>query len=250
MTTPPRPAGRASGPADASTDPADAARSATGTAAFVRLLLDSEVVRFGGFVGRSGRRMPYFIDAGRFRTGRQLDQLGSAYAAAIAARFGDRVDVLFGPAYKGIPLAVTAGVALARDHGLDVGVCFDRKEPKDHGEGGTLIGHQLVDGDRVVIVEDVTTAGTSIRASLPMLRAQADVEVVGLVVGVDRRERGRTDRSALTELSEEFGLETVALATIDDIIAHLTASPGADGPHLGPDDLARIAAYRAEHGAR
>jgi orotate phosphoribosyltransferase len=219
------------------------------TAAFIQLLLDSEVVRFGDFVGKSGRRMPYFIDAGRFRTGAQLGRLGSAYAATIADAFGDRVDVLFGPAYKGIPLAVTAGVALARDHDLDVGVCFDRKEAKDHGEGGLLVGHQLRDGDRVVIVEDVTTAGTSVRASVPMLRAQADVEVVGLVVGVDRRERGRTDRSALAELGEEFGLTTVALATIDDIIAHLRGVEVEGLPVLGAADLERIAAYRAEHGA-
>lgn len=219
------------------------------TAAFIRLLLDSEVVRFGDFVGKSGRRMPYFIDAGRFRTGAQLDRLGSAYAATIAAAFGDGVDVLFGPAYKGIPLAVTAGVALAREHGQDVGVCFDRKEAKDHGEGGVLVGQQLTDGDRVVIVEDVTTAGTSVRDSVPMLRAQADVEVVGLVVGVDRRERGRTPRSALAELAEEFGLTTVALATIDDIIEHLQGAEVAGDPVLGADDLARIQAYRAEHGA-
>ncbi|MFU8839126.1 MAG: orotate phosphoribosyltransferase [Nitriliruptoraceae bacterium] len=220
------------------------------TTAFIQLLLDSEVVRFGDFVGKSGRRMPYFIDAGRFRTGAQLDRLGAAYAAAIVEAFGDGVDVLFGPAYKGIPLAVTAGVALARDHHLDVGVCFDRKEAKDHGEGGILVGHQLRDGDRVVIVEDVTTAGTSVRASVPMLRAQADVAVVGLVVGVDRRERGRTERSALVELAEEFDLRAVALATIDDIVDHLAGVEADGGAVLGAGDLERIAAYRREHGAR
>jgi orotate phosphoribosyltransferase len=219
------------------------------TAAFIQLLLDSEVVRFGDFVGKSGRRMPYFIDAGRFRTGAQLDRLGTAYAAVIAETFGAGVDVLFGPAYKGIPLAVTAGVALAREHHLDVGVCFDRKEAKDHGEGGLLVGHQLRDGDRIVIVEDVTTAGTSVRASVPMLRAQADVEVVGLVVGVDRRERGQTERSALAELAEEFDLTTVALATIDDIIDHLRGVEVDGRAVLGPADLERITAYRREHGA-
>lgn len=219
------------------------------TAAFIQLLLDSEVVRFGDFVGKSGRRMPYFIDAGRFRTGAQLARLGSAYADAIAETFGDEVDVLFGPAYKGIPLAVTAGVALARGQGRDVGVCFDRKEVKDHGEGGVLVGHQLRDGDRVVIVEDVTTAGTSVRASVPMLRAQADVEVIGLVVGVDRRERGRSERSALVELAEEFSLTTVALATVDDIIEHLRGVEVDGHPVLTRGDLERIATYRAEHGA-
>ena len=191
------------------------------TAAYVRFMVACDVLQFGDFVGKSGRRMPYFINAGRYRSGAQLATLGRFYAAAVQEAFGDGVDVLFGPAYKGIPLAVTAGIALADHHGRDVGVCFDRKEVKDHGEGGSIVGHQLRDGDRVVIVEDVTTAGTSVRNSVPLLRAQADVEVVGLVVGVDRRERGNTDRSALVELADEYGLLPVALATIDDIVTHL-----------------------------
>jgi orotate phosphoribosyltransferase len=133
--------------------------------------------------------------------------------------FGHDVDVVFGPAYKGIPLAVTTAIALHHDHGRDVGFCFDRKEAKDHGEGGRLVGHPLADGDRVVIVEDVTTAGTSIRATVPKLREAADVDLRGLVVGVDRRERGTAPTSrALDELSEDLGIETVALATIDDIV--------------------------------
>lgn len=219
------------------------------TAAFLRFMVSCGVLRFGDFVGKSGRRMPYFIDAGRYRSGQQLAILGGYYAAAIEEAFGDGVDVLFGPAYKGIPLAVTTGIALAEQHGRDLGVCFDRKETKDHGEGGQLIGHQLRDGDRVAIVEDVTTAGTSIRASVPLLRAQADVEVVGLVVGVDRRERGVTPRSALEELAEEFDLHTVALATIDDIVTHLADAEVDGAPVLTSADLERIAAYRAEHGA-
>ena len=219
------------------------------TARFVRFMVDTGVLRFGDFVGKSGRRMPYFIDAGRYRTGAQLAQLGRFYAASIAAHFGEDVDVLFGPAYKGIPLAVTTGIALAAEHDLDVGVAFDRKEAKDHGEGGSIIGHQLRDGDRVVIVEDVTTAGTSVRASVPLLRSQADVEVVGLVVGVDRRERGTTERSALVELAEEFGLATVSLATIDDIVEQLTDVEIDGRAVLDADDLERIEAYRANHGA-
>jgi orotate phosphoribosyltransferase len=220
------------------------------TAAYVRFMVDCDVLQFGDFVGKSGRRMPYFINAGRYRSGAQLATLGRFYAATIEEAFGDGVDVLFGPAYKGIPLAVTAGIALAERHGRDIGICFDRKEVKDHGEGGSLIGHQLHDGDRVVIIEDVTTAGTSVRHSVPLLRAQADVEVVGLVVGVDRRERGSTDRSALAELADEYGLRTVALATIDDIVAHLHGVEVDGAPVLTEADLERIERYRAEHGAR
>jgi orotate phosphoribosyltransferase len=218
-------------------------------ARFVEFMVRCDVLTFGDFVARSGRRTPYFVNAGRYRTGAQVRELGRFYAEAIEEAFGDDVDVLFGPAYKGIPLAVTTSIALHEVHGRDVAFCFDRKEAKDHGEGGALIGHQLADGDRVVIVEDVTTAGTSVRATVPLLRATADVEVVGLVVGVDRREHGtRRDVSALDELSQELGLTTVALATIDDIVSHL-ATAEVDGRRvLSDDDLGRIAAYRAEHG--
>lgn len=219
------------------------------TERFVRFMVECDVLRFGDFVAKSGRRMPYFIDAGRYRSGGQLAALGAFYAAAIEDSFGDEVDVLFGPAYKGIPLAVATGIALDRDHDRDVGVAFDRKEAKDHGEGGRLIGHQPRDGDRIVIVEDVTTAGTSVRESVPLLRAQADVEVIGLVVGVDRRERGTGATSALDELAAEFDLRTVALATIDDIVRLLTGVVVDGTPVLSPADLERIAAYRQEHGA-
>ncbi|MEX0705565.1 MAG: orotate phosphoribosyltransferase [Nitriliruptoraceae bacterium] len=212
--------------------------------AFVDFLWESDVVTFGDFVVKSGRRTPYFLDSGRYRNASQLARLGAFYADVIAREFGDGVDLLFGPAYKGIPLAVTTGIALYERHGHDVGVCFDRKEAKDHGEGGSLVGAVPQDGTRVVIVEDVTTAGTSIRQTVPMLRAVADVDLVGLVVGVDRQERGtRQDISALEELGEELGLRTVALATIDDVVARL-------GPQLDQDVLDRIAAYRAEYGPR
>jgi orotate phosphoribosyltransferase len=217
--------------------------------AFVEFMVRCDVLRFGDFVGKSGRAMPYFVNAGRYRTGRQIAELGRYYADAVAHSFGDEVDVLFGPAYKGIPLAVTTAIALAERHGKDVGFCFDRKEEKDHGEGGSLVGHPLADGDRVVIVEDVTTAGTSVRATVPLLRAAADVEVIGLVVGVDRRERGGTQGiSALDELGAELGLRTVSLVTIDDIVGHLTATEVDGQQVLGPDDLERIAAYRARYG--
>jgi orotate phosphoribosyltransferase len=220
-----------------------------GTRAFVEFMVRCDVLRFGDFVGKSGRAMPYFVDAGRYRTGAQVAQLGRFYADAISEAFGDDVDVLFGPAYKGIPLAVATAIALAEHHGRDVGFCFDRKEVKDHGEGGVLVGHELRDGDRVVIVEDVTTAGTSVRATVPVLQAAADVEVVGLVVGVDRRERGTsTEVSALDELARSLGLRAVALATIDDIVQQLTEHEVDGRRVLDDDDLARIAAYRRTYG--
>ncbi len=247
------------------TDPSPADARAARTRAFVEFLVRCDVLTFGDFVARSGRRTPYFVNAGRYRTGEQIGELGRFYAAAIAEAFGSEVDVLFGPAYKGIPLAVTTAIAMAAEHDHDVGFCFDRKEAKDHGEGGLLVGHPLRDGDRVVIVEDVTTAGTSVRATVPLLRAAADVEVVGLVVGVDRRERGAppadapvdgpaADRgdgpepSALDALGREFGFRTLALATIDDIVTHLAGREVDGRVVLSDADLARITAYREEHG--
>lgn len=215
----------------------------------IDLLVGCGALTFGNFTAKSGRATPYFVNAGKVGSGPELRELGRLYADAVDETFGDEVDVLFGPAYKGIPLAVATGIALTEQHGRDLGVCFDRKEVKDHGEGGSLIGHDLADGDRVVIVEDVTTAGTSIRASIPTLRSIADVEVVGLVVGVDRRERGtRGDVTALDELAEELGLTKVALATIDDIVTYLRDREVDGRRVLSDEDLQRLAAYRAEYG--
>lgn len=221
--------------------------SAMQRTAFITLMVDSGVLTFGDFVGKSGRKMPYFVNAGNYRTGSQVAALGSFYAARIVAEFGDDVDVLFGPAYKGIPLVTATAVALHGD-GRDIAFCFDRKEAKDHGEGGVLVGHIPKPGERVVIVEDVTTAGTSIRQTLPLI-TQTGAQVVGLVVGVDRQERGTTAKSALRELADEFSLRTVSLCTIDDIVDTLSAPQGAGQRLLSAEDLARIAAYRAEYGA-
>jgi orotate phosphoribosyltransferase len=216
---------------------------------FVDFLVRCRALTFGDFTAKSGRPTPYFVNAGNVNTGAQVARLGEFYADAIIKRFGHDVDVVFGPAYKGIPLAVTTALALHHDHGRDVGFCYDRKEAKDHGEGGQLVGHPLAAGDQVVIVEDVTTAGTSIRATVPMLLEAADVHLRGLVVGVDRRERGtRQDVTALEELSEDLGLETVALVTIDDIVDHL-AGRRVDGVEpMSDEDLGRIEAYRATYG--
>jgi len=215
---------------------------------FIDFMCGAGVLTFGDFVTKSGRQTPYFVNTGRYTTGAQMEALGAVYARTITERFGDGFDVIFGPAYKGIPLAVAAASALAREHGRDVPLCFNRKEAKDHGEGGVLVGHRLQDGDRVLIVEDVTTAGTSIRETVPILRAAADVSLAGLVVSVDRMERGPAgDRSALAEVGAEFGMQVEAIVDLDDVVEHL--APGSGAPHaIGEDDLARIAAYRAEYG--
>ena len=215
---------------------------------FVEFMLESGVLLFGDFVTKSGRRTPYFVNTGRYRTGAQLARLGRAYASAATTYFGDGVDVLFGPAYKGIPLVATTSVALAAG-GRDVAWCFDRKEAKDHGEGGRLVGHAPRDGDRVLILEDVTTAGTSIRETVPKLRAAADVSLAGLLVSVDRRERGRGDRAALDELADEFDMPCRAIVTIHEVIEHLHGRE-IDGRVVLDDALrGRMDEYLAQYGA-
>jgi orotate phosphoribosyltransferase len=219
--------------------------------ALVELLVRADVLRFGDFVTKSGRPTPYFANFGDVRTGSQIAELGRLYADRIALVFGDGVDVVFGPAYKGIPLAVAAAAALATHHDRDVGFAFDRKEVKDHGEGGALVGHPLRDGDRVVIVEDVTTAGTSVRETVPKLRAVADVDVVGLVVALDRRERGPSgDGSALDGLAAEFGLVATSLATIEQVVELLVDREIDGRVVLTREHADRIAAHLAEHGPR
>jgi orotate phosphoribosyltransferase len=217
--------------------------------AFIEFMVRSDVLAFGDFTTKSGRRTPYFVNTGRYRTGAQARRLGEFYARAILAREDLEFDVLFGPAYKGIPLVVATSVVLATEFGRDVGYCFDRKEAKDHGEGGQLVGHPLSDGERVLIVEDVTTAGTSVRGTVPLLRAAADVTLAGLVVSVDRQERGQGERSALAELGEEFAMPTFAIVTLDEVVEHLAGRELDGRVVLGDEELARIEAYRAEHGA-
>jgi orotate phosphoribosyltransferase len=215
---------------------------------FIELMIQCDVLRFGDFTAKSGRKTPYFINAGRFRTGAQLDRLARSYAQAITTQLGDRFDVLFGPAYKGIPLAAATSVALFQNHGHDVGFCFNRKEAKDHGEGGSLVGQELRDGDRVLIIEDVTTAGTSIRETVPLLQAAAKIRLAGLVVAVDRMERGTGATNALTEISEQYAMPTFSIVTIDEIIAHLREHP-VDGRMLLDDaTYERVLDYRKQHG--
>jgi orotate phosphoribosyltransferase len=210
---------------------------------FIDFMVDAGVLTFGDFTTKSGRKTPYFVNTGKYRSGTQLAALGRAYADAIERSFPGGFDCLFGPAYKGIPLVVAVAMAFA-ERGRDVEFCFNRKEAKDHGEGGVLVGRQPRDGDRVLIVEDVTTAGTSIRETVPILRAAANIRLAGLVVSVDRQERA-SDASSLTALAEvgaEFGMPTAAIVTIDEVIEHL-------GARLTDADRARIAEYRAKFGA-
>ena len=217
---------------------------------FIEFLVRSDVLTFGDFTTKSGRQTPYFVNTGMVRTGSQMECFASFYAQSIAERVGDDFDLLFGPAYKGIPLVTAVASCLAREHGIDRGFCFDRKEIKDHGEGGMLVGSVPVDGNRVLLVEDVTTAGTSIRETVPKLRATADVELAGLVISVDRRERGTGDRSALDQLSEELEMPCIAIVTVHDIIEFLHQRE-IDGKILIDDEIrARMEQYLQEHGPR
>ena len=188
---------------------------------FIEFMVDCKVLKFGDFVTKSGRKTPFFINTGFYRTGEQLRRLGGYYAKAIADKFGTGFDVLFGPAYKGIPLSVAASIAISEQYGADIRYCSNRKEIKDHGDKGILLGSPIGDGDKVVIIEDVTTAGTSINETLPIIRAQGNVDVLGLVVSVDRMERGQGEKSALTEIQEKFGFKTTAIVTMADVVEHL-----------------------------
>ncbi|MDD7390471.1 MAG: orotate phosphoribosyltransferase [Lachnospiraceae bacterium] len=194
-------------------------------AEFIEFMVDCNVLKFGDFVTKSGRKTPFFINTGFYRTGAQLRRLGEYYAKAIADKFGTDFDILFGPAYKGIPLSVAASMAMSEQFDADIRYCSNRKEVKDHGDTGILLGSPITDGDRIVIIEDVTTAGTSIGETLPIIKAQADASVLGLVVSVDRMERGKGEKSALQEIKETYGFETTAIVTMADVVEHLYNKP-------------------------
>ncbi|MDR0445517.1 MAG: orotate phosphoribosyltransferase [Oscillospiraceae bacterium] len=189
---------------------------------FIEFMMSAGVLTFGDFTTKSGRRTPYFINAGGYRTGAQLSRLGDMYAELIH-NSGETPDVLYGPAYKGIPLCVAAASSLWRKYGLDLPYCFNRKEAKDHGEGGTLVGYTPRDGDKIAIIEDVTTAGTSVRETDALLRGALglDVSFSALYISVDRCERGTGGRSALDELSETYGVRVYSIVTARDIMAYL-----------------------------
>ena len=217
---------------------------------FIEFMIDCNVLKFGDFVTKSGRNTPFFVNTGFYRTGAQLKKLGTYYAKAIEAKFGFDFDVLFGPAYKGIPLSVAAAIAISENYGKDIKYCANRKEVKDHGDTGILLGSPIEDGDKVVIIEDVTTAGTSIHETLPIVKAQGDVDVLGLVVSVDRMERGQGTKSALEEIRENYGLETTAIVTMQEVVEHLYNKPY-NGKVIIDDTLkAAIDAYYEKYGVQ
>lgn len=188
---------------------------------FIEFMVQSNVITFGDFVTKSGRKTPFFINTGNFKSGAQMSKLGEFYAKAIKQYFTEGFEVLFGPAYKGIPLSVAAVIALNNLYNIDVEYCSNRKEVKDHGDKGILMGGKPKDGDRVVIIEDVTTAGTSIHETMPILKAQGDVDVLGLIISVDRMERGTGDKSAFQELQQQYGLKTHAIVTMQEVVEYL-----------------------------
>ena len=217
---------------------------------FIEFMIDCNVLKFGDFVTKSGRKTPFFVNTGFYRTGSQLKRLGEYYAQAIHDHFGFDFDVLFGPAYKGIPLSVAATIAISEKYDKDIRYCSNRKEVKDHGDKGILLGSPIQDGDKVIIIEDVTTAGTSIQETLPIIKAQGDVEVGGLVVSVDRMERGQGEKRALTEISEKYGMKTTAIVTMEEVVEHLYNKPY-KGKVIIDDKLkAAIDAYYDQYGVK
>ncbi|MCR5597045.1 MAG: orotate phosphoribosyltransferase [Lachnospiraceae bacterium] len=216
---------------------------------FIDFMVESRVLKFGDFTLKSGRKSPFFMNAGAYVTGAQLKRLGQYYAKAINAAFGLDFDVLFGPAYKGIPLAVATAIAIDELYGKEVRYCANRKEIKDHGDTGILLGSGLKDGDRVVMIEDVTTSGKSIDETYPILSAQADLDIKGLVVSLDRMEKGKGDGSALAEVGEKYSLQTTAIVTMADVTEYLYNRETANGVIIDDDIKKRIDEYYAQYGA-
>lgn len=216
---------------------------------FIEFMMDSGVLKFGDFTLKSGRKSPFFMNAGGYVTGTQLRKLGEYYAKAIHDSFGLDFDVLFGPAYKGIPLSVAASMAISELYGKDVRYCSNRKEEKDHGDTGILLGSRLKDGDRVVIIEDVTTSGKSIEETFPILKAQADVEVLGLMVSLNRMEKGRGEQSALREIEEKYGLRANAIVTMAEVTEYLYNKPFHGTIYIDDARKALIDEYYEKYGA-
>jgi len=183
------------------------------------------VLKFGEFTLKSGRKSPFFMNAGAYVTGAQLRRLGGYYAKAIHDNYGLDFDVLFGPAYKGIPLSVATTMAISEMYGKEIRYCSNRKEAKDHGDTGILLGSQIKDGDRVLIIEDVTTSGKSIEETFPIIKARGNVEIKGLIVSLNRMEKGKGDKSALREIKETYGFDAKAIVSMDEVVEHLYNKP-------------------------
>lgn len=218
---------------------------------FIEFMVESDVLKFGDFTLKSGRKSPFFMNAGAYVTGAQLHRLGLYYAQAIHEAFGLDFDVVFGPAYKGIPLSVVTTMALRELYDADVRYCSNRKEIKDHGDTGILLGSALHDGDRVVMVEDVTTSGKSIEETHPIIMAQGDIEVVGLMVSLDREEVGRGGKKrALEEVSESYGFPTAAIVTMSEVVDHLHGNERGGRVIIDDEMALSIKSYYEKYGAK
>ncbi len=212
---------------------------------FTHFMLECNALKFGDFTLKSGRKSPFFMNAGAYVTGGQLHDLACYYAKAIHDNFGLDFDVLFGPAYKGIPLAVATAMAIHELYGREVRYCCNRKEVKDHGDTGILLGSKLQDGDKVIMIEDVTTSGKSMEETVPIVRSQADVEIKGLIVSLNRNEKGKGDTTALQEVSELYGFPTAAIVSMPEVVEILKEENRLDDELLG-----RINAYYEQYGAK
>lgn len=219
---------------------------------FIEFMVQSDVLKFGEFTLKSGRKSPFFMNAGAYVTGAQLKRLGEYYAEAIHDNYGDDFDVLFGPAYKGIPLAVVTAIAYSELYGREVRYCSDRKEEKDHGaDKGRFLGSNLQDGDRVIMIEDVTTSGKSMEETVPKVKGAADVEIVGLMVSLDRMEVGKGGvKCALEEVKDLYGFETNAIVTMAEVVEHLH-NKECNGKVVIDDEIkSAIDAYYEQYGAK
>ena len=218
---------------------------------FIEFMVESNVLKFGDFTLKSGRKSPFFMNAGSYVTGTQLRRLGQYYAKAIHDNYGVDFDILFGPAYKGIPLGVATVMAISELYGKDVKYCSNRKEVKDHGDAGILLGSPVRDGDKVVIIEDVTTSGKSIEETFPILKAQGDVEIAGLIVSLNRMEKGQSgDQSALQEIQEKYGFPTAAIVTMEEVVSYLYQKEYNGRVYIDDAMKASIDAYYAVYGAK
>lgn len=216
---------------------------------FIDFMIECDVLKFGAFTLKSGRRSPFFMNAGAYVTGSQLLRLGQFYARAVHENFGDDFDVFFGPAYKGIPLAVSAAIAYSELFGKEIRYCSNRKEIKDHGDTGILLGSKLRSGDRVIVIEDVTTSGTSIEETFPIIKAQGDVQVKGLIVSLNRMERGKnSEKSALDEIQETYGFPAASIVTMREVIDAL--DKGDDSSIITREIKVALDEYYAQWGAR
>ena len=216
---------------------------------FIEFMVESDVLKFGDFTLKSGRKSPFFMNAGAYVTGSQLKRLGEYYAKAIHDNYGDDFDVLFGPAYKGIPLSVATTIAFSELYGKEIRYCSNRKEVKDHGDTGILLGSKIKDGDKVVIIEDVTTSGKSIEETFPIVKAPGDVEIIGLMVSLNRMEKGKGDKCALDEIKELYGMQANAIVTMDEVIEHLYNKPCQGKVVIDDAMKEKIDAYYAQYGA-